>query len=571
MSTPPIFIHSLFRTGSTYIWNKFRQFSQFYCCYEPFHQEMAQLELPANRAFLWGYDKKSTQTMRHPDLDRDYLEEYKRLLQPGVKGVPFFKKSFSFDDFCNSADDENPDQKRYLDNLLKAAGEKTPLFQFNRSAFRVSWFKKNYPHCLHIYLFRNPEHQFQSYMDMYKQNGVNSFLAMDLITAGVNRNNLIFRLLDSCVPVFEYHSPVFDRERLIYSQLLPAYSTAEKYLIFYFIWFRAWTENVLHGDMLLSIDELSKSASYREMVQGFFRSRDICSIDFSDADIREYKTPVLDRQEMKEIEIKAQSLILDTYTAEQIERITAKVREQGKGYVEPYLEALPDLKTKAGPKPPLPMKEMVIEKYDLVFKHFSRELVNWHYLTQEAGGPDKERNEILRLKNQVGQREQDLTQRNREILRKNREITRRDSQLEQKDRELTGKSRVIEEKDRELSERDKQLELKDLALIQKSRVIEEKDREISEKNKQLEMKERELAEKKRDIEEKILQLQQGNSRIEALLKEKGYLDRELEEKREEMDSLKEELSSLTSNRYFKILEALRLIRRKPDHKVEVKK
>ena len=113
MAVHPIFIHSLFRTGSTYVWNKFRQNKHYYCY------------------------STATARVRHPRITKNHLAEYEKLLQPNHRGIPFFKKSFSFDDYCNN--DPNPDLKRYIDYLISgaAAEGKTPVLQFNRTAFRI--------------------------------------------------------------------------------------------------------------------------------------------------------------------------------------------------------------------------------------------------------------------------------------------------------------------------------------------------------------------------------------------------------------------------------------------------
>ena len=70
----PVFIHSQFRTGSTWLWNKFRQDARNCCYYEPFHQDLVKLE--PRRPYLWSHDQETTRALRHPDLDKNYLAEY---------------------------------------------------------------------------------------------------------------------------------------------------------------------------------------------------------------------------------------------------------------------------------------------------------------------------------------------------------------------------------------------------------------------------------------------------------------------------------------------------------------
>ena len=304
-----VFIHSLFRTGSTYTWNKFRQSDRYCCYYEPFHPELAEITLET--PCPWAYDSNTTDKLRHPRMGKDYLFEYQKLLRPGQKGVPFFKKSFSFDDFCNN--DDNPDQERYIDYLVESSGDQIPVMQFNRSAFRVRWFKRNYPGAINIYLVRNPRDQFQSYMSMAEDNRLDVFLVMDLLVAGINRHTPYFEALAGHLPLWEYHSPGFEDEQWFYNLLLPVYNLEEKYLISYFIWYTALLENLLHADLLLNIDLLSTSDSYRRRIHEQFAGLGLENIDFNDANIGKYKEYSLNKEKAAEIEETAQSLIIKKY------------------------------------------------------------------------------------------------------------------------------------------------------------------------------------------------------------------------------------------------------------------
>lgn len=327
----PVFIHSLFRTGSTYIWNKFRRHPDFYCYYEPFHQVLADLDY--RHPEIWRHDRDCTQTMRHPDLTQNYLEEYKKLLRPNIKGVPHFQKSLSFDDFCNTDQDQNPAQEKYVAFLVGQAGEKRALLQFNRSSLRISWFKAYFPGAIHIYLVRNPRDQFHSYVDMQVSKNLDIFLVMDLLLTGVNRQADIFRPLAGQVPLFEYHAPLFDQERLFYSQVLSAYTTTEKYFISYYIWFSALIENCLHADFLLSIDRLSTEPPYREEFSRFLDSGGVSGIDFADARIGHYEKPVLGAAEMAASEETVQALVLKRYSDEQRARILSHPGLSGLDYL----------------------------------------------------------------------------------------------------------------------------------------------------------------------------------------------------------------------------------------------
>ena len=87
MLKKPIFIHSLFRTGSTYIWNKFRQNDKYYCFYEPFHPALSEITNDNIEQLL----TKDFESVNHPSLSKYYLYEYKKLLGDGRTSLPYFK------------------------------------------------------------------------------------------------------------------------------------------------------------------------------------------------------------------------------------------------------------------------------------------------------------------------------------------------------------------------------------------------------------------------------------------------------------------------------------------------
>jgi hypothetical protein len=364
MRKKPIFIHSLFRTGSTYVWNKFRQHGGYWCYYEPLNQVLAKID--TQTPSIWAYDAHTSGRLRHPAIDKYHLWEYKDLLIPGRTGVPFFKKSFSFDDFCNN--DANPHQKQYIDFLLRGAGagDKTPLLQFNRTALRIRWFKTHFPGAAHIYLARNPRHQFHSYLSMLRSEKLDIFLTMDLLTASINRNSQYFKPLSERIPLCEYHSGSFEDERLVYSQLLPLYSDKEKYYIFYFTWFSALLENALHNDFILNIDLLSADPGYRRKVMERFEALDIRGIDFEDAAIGKYDADAIPAVDIEEVEAEVRALVTGRFLQHQIDRIDSALDPENRDFFQVGKTQLTRFKNTPVPPPPAP--EEVRKKHSLFLK-----------------------------------------------------------------------------------------------------------------------------------------------------------------------------------------------------------
>ena len=312
MTSHPVFIHSLFRTGSTYVWNKFRQNDRYYCYYEPFHQVLAQVNSKNIEYSL----SKDYDRVKHPHLSRYYLHEYGPLLENERTGLPYFKKSFSFDEFCNN--EVNPDLKKYIDYLIKGAGDRVPVLQFNRSALRVKWFKQNYPDSLNLYMVRNPRDQWESYAALYKRSDYLDFYLMDLIIPSMSKDKNEFLPLANHLPLIRYNNDQQDKENNFYRIVLKTYSEEEKYLIFYYTWFRALVENVLNADFILNINLLSKKSSYKEKFTKFLRERGIHDINFEDARITEYSLYSLDEETMDAIEENVRNLLIPSLTEDQI-------------------------------------------------------------------------------------------------------------------------------------------------------------------------------------------------------------------------------------------------------------
>tara|TARA_A100001015_G_scaffold149468_1_gene165752 strand:- start:34 stop:477 length:444 start_codon:yes stop_codon:yes gene_type:complete len=74
MDKTPIFIHSNFRAGSTYIFSEFRKNCQLNCYYEPMHELVAWASEDKDRLTLEQGDEKMSR-LRHPSLNRPYFSE----------------------------------------------------------------------------------------------------------------------------------------------------------------------------------------------------------------------------------------------------------------------------------------------------------------------------------------------------------------------------------------------------------------------------------------------------------------------------------------------------------------
>ena len=91
-SRPPVFIHSSWRTSSTWVWLKFRQLPETMSYYEPFHGLLAK----RTRAEAQSIDYRSWDS-NHPPGDPYGLEYLPLIRETG--GVPFSEPAMAFEWF----------------------------------------------------------------------------------------------------------------------------------------------------------------------------------------------------------------------------------------------------------------------------------------------------------------------------------------------------------------------------------------------------------------------------------------------------------------------------------------
>lgn len=156
MNSNHVFIHSIWRTSSTYVWHSFRRLAGVKGFYEPFHPHYmrvmtTEIAMEENKLDL-GHSVGSP-----------YWVEYADLAAAG-EGIPHFRNHFSLNAYVPPNDGLPEEQRKYLDQFLKNAesqGNRACL-GFVRSCMRVGAIRT----CLggvHVALVRNPFTQFTSY------------------------------------------------------------------------------------------------------------------------------------------------------------------------------------------------------------------------------------------------------------------------------------------------------------------------------------------------------------------------------------------------------------------------
>ena len=154
----PVFVHCMLRTGSTFVFGRFRNNERYRCFFEPLNEGLATL---SERMIDHYSGPLAAKRMRHVEMELPYYEEYRpfRRWWGGVRGYP---PGFAYHDFFREHGEALAKYFRML--LASAAAEgRQAMFKLCRSYGRLGAMRREFSG-QHAYLFRNPRDQWQSYM-----------------------------------------------------------------------------------------------------------------------------------------------------------------------------------------------------------------------------------------------------------------------------------------------------------------------------------------------------------------------------------------------------------------------
>jgi hypothetical protein len=273
VSDQPVFIHAWWRSGSTYVWSKFRQNKSLRCYYEPLHERISKLNLGAIKE---APDIGFSRALRHPVPNKHYFAEYAKLLRSGKLG---YSPELAYDRYLLQPDEADEQLQKYLNGLIFSASavKRRAVLCFCRSQMRSAWMKQIFGG-FHVAQIRNPLDQWASFK-------VDSYFVSNLIVIALKLRNLHPQAFVHIGP-FEGFARQLSRRSLPTSVLaeyfIPQFASQRDCLdVFLVIWIASALQAIASCDFLLDIDLLSTDVEYRSTASRWFDSIG-CPVDFFD-------------------------------------------------------------------------------------------------------------------------------------------------------------------------------------------------------------------------------------------------------------------------------------------------
>jgi len=293
----PIFIHALWRTGSTYIWKKFRDQSCYRAYFEPFNE----LLLHSREEIEATQPRTITTRNRHPDIASFYYAEYP--FTP-IGGVEYFKKYFPCEKYCLDETSSDEPLRKYVSHLISVARDhgQIPVLQFNRSLLRVGWLNHNFSP-LNILLLRRPMDVWQSYLSF---SGLYFPTVVSMIL-GQNRDCQPLKNIAEFQSVPFYVDGTFENEFEYYFKFTQQ-NLETLYPLFYSFYLLTCVYAVPYADCIIDMNEASANPQTREAVVRRLRELGV-EISLSDCDLPRHTALAPSDQEWLAYESVARKLL----------------------------------------------------------------------------------------------------------------------------------------------------------------------------------------------------------------------------------------------------------------------
>ncbi len=243
----PVFLHGLWRSGSTYIWSRFRVAEGSLCYYEPLHDGLRRLTIERIRRDT----PDAIQSNRHPAMAQPYFAEFAPLV--AGRGVRGYRRRFAYDDFAPARDRADPPLEAYVRGLVDHARgqDRSPVLGFNRTGLRIGWLAERFDAC-NIHIDRDPIDIFSSYLSQLQAGNFYYFVKWMQIIAG-NSSYAPFGRALSKFRAANLAQSLFLGPKKYYRGVADAASMDTLYSITFLAWAVCALHALEHSDLVIDI------------------------------------------------------------------------------------------------------------------------------------------------------------------------------------------------------------------------------------------------------------------------------------------------------------------------------
>jgi hypothetical protein len=284
---PAVFLHSGWRTGSTYLWTKFRRQQSCMAFYEPFNEMLSAMS--SVEVYLARHDLEG---MNHSEIGQPYFHEYLPLL--GQKGLPLFNLDFSYKNYF-VVDGDLSEQRAYVGSLIALAekSSKSPVFGFVRSLGRVAWFRQQFPQSINLVALRSPLAQWMSGRDMALKHGQEFLDPMQLLilSQACGSVALVEQAKRLGIPRLE-QQPFGVVKRLMFESVATL-APGVRFKLFAWLHAFSYLAAIPHADLVIDMDRLSTDTDYRGETTSALHQLTGYDLDFADARVPRHVDPDL--------------------------------------------------------------------------------------------------------------------------------------------------------------------------------------------------------------------------------------------------------------------------------------
>ncbi len=241
----PVFLHGMWRSGSTFLWSRFRETPDTCCFYEPLHHCLAKLTVER----IAEDTPEQITAHRHPALSAPYFAEFAPLIRR--KGVRYYNRRLAYHRFALQPDESHPKLQRYIAGLIDhGLGQGcTPVLGFNRTGLRLAWLKANFD-AYNIYIDREPAAIWASYAAELAR-GNCGFYSMWMTVLENNAGHPVFAPLVERLALRPPLTGVVEKPKARHRRLLETMSDDETYFMVFYLWLACTGHALAQSDLLI--------------------------------------------------------------------------------------------------------------------------------------------------------------------------------------------------------------------------------------------------------------------------------------------------------------------------------